>query len=277
MSHIALGRGLKVLHHLVQHGTARFKDLAELLDPISPASQMRLLQTLISLGEIEKHENQYRLSSGSFFGVASSNDPFAMKPEEDERIGEIVRGLARETSYSAAVFGWVTPGTMMILNSYVPIGNEVRYRPAGQEWPLVPFHDYSKLFLAYTPEFYQEDAYFRWNLYLNENYKIDGFQSFVERLKRIKAQGYTLSTEVKRTFGSLVLPVFVHGESMPRFALGVLIHNNPPEERIEELKKMLSNGVEKLSAILKDNVTPKQLEMDVARLSRGVRYVDPHE
>lgn len=277
MSHIALGRGLKVLHYLVQHGSARFKDLSELLDPVSPASQMRLLQTLISLGEIEKHENQYRLSSNSFFGVASSNDPFALKSDEDEKISGIVRGLARETSYSAALFGWVTPGTMTILNSYVPIGNEVRYRPAGQEWPLVPFHDYSKLFLAYTPEFYQEDAFFRWNLYLNDNYRIDGFQDFLERMKQIKDQGFALSDEIKRTFGSLVLPVFVHEEKMPRFALGVLIHNNPSDERIEELKQLLRSGVDSLIEILKENVTPKQLEMDAARLSKGVRYVDPHE
>ena len=44
MSHIALNRGLQVLRYLVEHRSARFKDIAKVLDPISPASQMRLLR-----------------------------------------------------------------------------------------------------------------------------------------------------------------------------------------------------------------------------------------
>ncbi|MBD5780657.1 hypothetical protein IEN85_14235 [Pelagicoccus sp. NFK12] len=277
MSHIALGRGLKVLHYLVQHGSARFKDLSVLLDPVSPASQMRLLQTLINLGEIEKVDNQYRLSSNSFFGVASSNDPFAIKAEEDAKVTEIIRSLARNTSYSAGLFGWVTPGTMVILNTYSPIGSERRYRPAGQEWPLVPFHDFSQLFLAYTPEYYQEDAFFRWNLYLNDEYKIKDFDAFLTSMNSIREKGYRLSEEIKRTYGSFVMPVFVHEESMPRFALGVLVHDNPSDENLEKVRELVAQGVKDVAAILKDNITPKQLEMDAARLRKVVRYNDPTE
>ena len=81
MSHIALNRGLQVLRHLIENRSARFKDIAKILDPVSPASQMRLLRTLTELGEIEKEGNLYRLSSSSIFRMATSPHPFALRRE----------------------------------------------------------------------------------------------------------------------------------------------------------------------------------------------------
>lgn len=251
MSHIALNRGLKVLHHLVENRTARFKDISKLLDPISPASQMRLLRTLVSLGEVEKEGNQYRLSASSIFRMATSPHPFALRREVHDQLEDIVRKLARDTSYPAALFGWITPGTIIILNSYSPIGSDTQYRPAGEEWPLIPFHDFAQLFLAFAPGFLREDAFFRWNPYLKDDYKGKDYQSFIDRLNSIKEQGYTVSDVISESFGSVVKPVFLHEEALPRFAIGVLMNDKPGEEKISSQLDILDETASQIGLIKK--------------------------
>ena len=278
MSHIALNRGLKILHHLVENRSARFKDIAELLQPISPASQMRLLRTLTDLGEVEKDNSLYRLSSSSIFRMATSPHPFALRREVSQRLDDEIRMLARDTSYPAALFGWITPGTIVILNSYSPVGSDTQYRPAGEEWPLVPFHDFAELFLAYAPGFLREDAFFRWNPYLNDNYKEKDFPSFIERLNAIREQGYTVSELVPSTFGSLVKPVFLHGEELPRFSVGVLASDKPKPAKVKSILKVLESKSADLAAILRESVSPKQLELDLSHAQQVVQeYVDPRE
>ncbi len=278
MSHIALNRGLRVLHHLVENRTARFKDISALLDPISPASQMRLLRTLVSLGEVEKDGNQYRLSASSIFRMATSPHPFALRREVHDQLEGIVRKLARDTSYPAALFGWITPGTIIILNSYSPVGSDTQYRPAGEEWPLIPFHDFAQLFLAYAPGFLREDAFFRWNPYLKDAYKANDFQNFIDRLNMIKGQGHTVSDEISETFGSVVQPVFLHEEAIPRFAIGVLMSDKPSREKISAQLKILNGTAKEISGILKETVSAKQLELDLSHAQLVVQqYVDPRE
>jgi len=277
MSHIALSRGLKVLHHLIENRSARFKDLAQVLDPVSPASLMRLLKTLTQLGEVEKEGNQYRLNSSSMFRLATSPHPFALRREVSTNLDDIIRRLARETSYPAALFGWITPGTIMILNSYSPVGSDTQYRPAGEEWPLIPFHDFAQLFLAYAPEFMREDAFFRWNPYLNENFKSKDFQAFIDRLNLIKGQGYTVSNVIDQSFGSVVSPISLHGEELPRFALGVLANDKPDSSNINAILKTLEKVSEELAAILKESISAKQLELDLSHTQQVVQnYVDPY-
>ena len=278
MSHIALNRGLKILHYLVENKSARFKDISQLLDPISPASQMRLLKTLTKLGEIEKADNLYRLTSSSVFRMAAAPHPFSLRGEVNSQLDNIVRGVARETSYPAALFGWITPGTIIILNSYSPVGSTTQYRPAGEEWPLIPFHDFAQLFLAYAPEFLREDAFFRWNPYLNDEYKGKDYQSFINRLNGIKTQGYTVSELINESFGSIVKPVFLHGEPLPRFAVGVLASDRPQAARVKGLLKTLDKASVELAAILRENVSAKQLELDLSHAQQVVQeYVDPRE
>ncbi|MEX0323054.1 MAG: hypothetical protein AB3N63_12900 [Puniceicoccaceae bacterium] len=278
MSHIALNRGLKVLHHLVENRTARFKDISKLLDPISPASQMRLLRTLVSLGEVEKEGNQYRLSASSIFRMATSPHPFALRREVHDQLEDIVRKLARDTSYPAALFGWITPGTIIILNSYSPIGSDTQYRPAGEEWPLIPFHDFAQLFLAFAPGFLREDAFFRWNPYLKDDYKGKDYQSFIDRLNSIKEQGYTVSDVISESFGSVVKPVFLHEEALPRFAIGVLMNDKPGEEKISSQLDILDETASQICSILKETVSAKQLELDLSHAQLVVQeYVDPHQ
>ncbi len=277
MSHIALNRGLRVLHHLVENRSARFKDIAQVLDPVSPASQMRLLRTLVQLGEVEKVNNLYRLSSSSIFRMASSPHPFALRREVSTGLDDVIRRLARETSYPAALFGWITPGTIMILNSYSPVGSDTQYRPAGEEWPLIPFHDFAQLFLAYAPEFMREDAFFRWNPYLNENFKSKDFQAFVDRLNLIKEQGFTVSDVISEKFGSVVSPILLHGEELPRFAVGVLANDKPDSGKIKEILDALGVVSEELAGILKGNISAKQLELDLSHAQQVVQsYVDPY-
>lgn len=277
MSHIALNRGLQVLRYLVEHRSARFKDIANVLDPISPASQMRLLRTLAELGEIEKDNNKYRLSSSSMFRVATSPHPFALRQEISNQLDDIVRRHARETSYPTALFGWITPGTIMILNSYSPVGSDTQYRPAGEEWPLIPFHDYAQLFLAYAPDFMREDAFFRWNPYLNDDFKSENFQAFVDRLNTIHEQGFTVSEVIGDTFGSIVQPVVIHGESLPRFAVGVLASDKPNGSRVAGILKDLKGVADELGSILKASISPKQLELDLSHSQLVVQnYVDPY-
>ena len=277
MSHIALNRGLQVLRYLVEHRSARFKDIAKVLDPISPASQMRLLRTLADLGEIEKNNNKYRLSSTSMFRVATSPHPFALRQEISNQLDDIIRRLARQTSYPAALFGWITPGTIMILNSYSPVGSDTQYRPAGEEWPLIPFHDFAQLFLAYAPDFMREDAFFRWNPYLNDAFKSANFQAFVNRLNTIQEQGFTVSDVIDQTFGSIVQPVMLHGESLPRFAVGVLASDKPDASRIEYILTELKAVSSELASVLKGSISPKQLELDLSHSQLVMQnYVDPY-
>ncbi len=277
MSHIALERGLKILHHLVQYKTARFKDLTELLDPISPASQMRLLRTLTELGEVEKVNNYYQLSANSVFRTAASPHPFALRLEVDAELDGIVRELARDTSYSAALFGWITPGSIIILNTYSPIGRSIKYRPAGEEWPLIPFHDFAQLFLAYAPGFVREDAFFRWNPYLKEEYKSLDYQAFIKRLNNIREQGFTISELAGETFGSIVNPVVLHGENPPRFAVGVLVTDKPDEKEQGQILDRVSQASDKIAEILRDHISPMQLELDLSHSQEVVQqYVDPY-
>lgn len=278
MSHIALNRGLKVLHHLVESRAARFKDISKVLEPISPASQMRLLRTLVDLGEIEKDGNQYRLSASSIFRMATSPHPFALRREVHDQVETIIRKLARDTSYPAALFGWITPGTIIILNSYSPVGSDTQYRPAGEEWPLIPFHDFAQLFLAFAPGFLREDAFFRWNPYLKEAYKGDDYQSFIDRLNMIKEQGHTVSDVISETFGSVVKPVFLHEEAIPRFAIGLLVSDKPSDDKIASQLAVLDEIAAEISGILKETVSAKQLELDLSHAQLVVQqYVDPRE
>ena len=268
---------MQVLRYLVEHRSARFKDIAKVLDPISPASQMRLLRTLADLGEIEKNNNKYRLSSTSMFRVATSPHPFALRQEISNQLDDIIRRLARQTSYPAALFGWITPGTIMILNSYSPVGSDTQYRPAGEEWPLIPFHDFAQLFLAYAPDFMREDAFFRWNPYLNDAFKSANFQAFVNRLNTIQEQGFTISDVIDQTFGSIVQPVMLHGESLPRFAVGVLASDKPDASRIEYILAELKAVSGELASVLKGGISPKQLELDLSHSQLVVQnYVDPY-
>lgn len=277
MSHIALARGLKLLHHLAHHGPSRFKDLAELLMPISPASQMRLLQTLLELGEVEKEGSSYRIAGSGLFESSRFADPFTLSPDARRQMAEKVRQMAHATSYSAALFAWVSTGTMKMISSYAPIGTEVRYRPEGQEWPLMPVHDFAQVFLAYAPDFYREDAYFRWHRFLNVESRMGDFEAFLERLERIRARGYTLSDETRHSHGSLVVPIRLHQETVPRFALGILLYDDPTGNEIDRLVKELKGAAEQVGAALKEEIVQRQLEFDLDKLRKIVDYREPRE
>lgn len=226
MSILAINRSVRLLAHLQRHGTARFKDLAALLAPISPTALSLLLHSLIETGELVRNGRDYLLAPTSVALPRARPSLYRLPASLRVRCDHILQDAAQDLRQSCALFARVGASTMKIVSEHNLANLPTRFAPLGYEWPLVPFHGFAQTFLAFeSNEDLARDVYYRWRPYLAPQRLAPSYRLFSARLRAIRKQGFAL--EYKEETGSLmriVVPVRLEPEPHLRFAVGLVAH-----------------------------------------------------
>ena len=220
MSHLTTTRGLRIARHLKTHPSARFTDLVKVLAPISRTALAHLLQSLCEAGELQKNGREYSMHPDSSTLGACPHGIYSLPETVRRETQPVLEACAHETAHSCALFGWVGTSTMRILDVYnLP---EWPFQPAGYEWPLVPFHRFAQVFLAFGPERLARDCYFRWFPYLQPAMAAGTYQDFQMLLAKIRAAGHAIEYRGEvPTILRIVVPVHLPGENCSRYAVGL--------------------------------------------------------
>jgi DNA-binding IclR family transcriptional regulator len=223
MSVAAIRRSFQVVHHLKTHGEARFTDLVQLLSPISRTALSHLLESLIEIGEIEHAGRRYRLAVTG--GALAGNDRsiYSLPPALRAQTHAIIERAAMESMHSCALFARVGMSTMKIMDAHNLPDPHWPFTPVGYEWPLVPFHGFARLFLAYSSDTVARDCYLRWHPYLQPSLRPPTYKAFRAELEKIRRQGYAVEYKAElSTILRIVVPVRLAEDTELRFALGMV-------------------------------------------------------
>lgn len=220
MSYLTTSRSWQIVRYLKTHPAARFTELLKALAPVSRTSLSKLLQNLCDAGELQKKGRLYALNPASSSLGSYTHGIYALSPELRRDTQPILEACVAETAHSCALFGWVGTSTMRILDVHnLP---EWPFQPVGYEWPLVPFHGFAQVFLAFGPELLARDCYFRWFPYLQPAMAMGTYQDFLAVLARIRASQHAIEYRGEvPTILRIVVPVRLPGERYPRYACGL--------------------------------------------------------
>lgn len=220
MGHVTTQRSWRIVRHLKTHPSARFTDLLRLLEPISRTALSTLLRSLCEAGELQKSGRSYALHPESSAHGSLPQGIYSLPAAVRADTQPVLQACAHETMHSCALFGWVGTSTMRILDVYnLP---DWPFRPIGYEWPLVPFHGFAQVFLAYGPELLARDCYFRWFPYLQPAMAMGTYPDFLAVLAKIRASGHAVEYRGEvPTILRIVIPVHLPGEQCPRYAVGL--------------------------------------------------------
>ena len=202
------------------HPSARFTELVKVLAPISRTALAHLLQSLCEAGELQKNGREYSMHPDASTHGLWPHGIYSLPESVRRDTQPVLATCAFETAHSCALFGWVGTSTMRILDVYnLP---EWPFQPTGYEWPLVPFHGFAQVFLAYGPERLARDCYFRWFPYLQPAMAAGTYQDFQTLLAKIRAAGRAIEYRGEvPTILRIVVPVHLPGENCSRYAVGL--------------------------------------------------------
>ena len=226
MSILAIERSLHVIRHLKRHGNARFKDLAAALHPISRTALSMLLQSLVHSGEVIHNGRWYQLSANAVAldGARSSIDQ--LPPPLRQMTDAVLAEVASDLRLACALFSRVGTSTMKIM-SKADAEEPARFSPVGYEWPLVPFHGFAQILLAYEQtDALARDVFYRWRPYLAPNLGFASYSEFKRRLASISKRGFAVEyKEESEALLRIAVPVFLASEgNQVRFAVGIVAH-----------------------------------------------------
>jgi len=226
MSVAAIRRSFAVVHYLQLHGEARFTDFVRLLTPISRTALSHLLTSLEEVGELERNGRFYRLAPTASCVSGSERAIYALPPALKSQTNAIIERAASRCGHSCALFARVGASTMKIMDEHNLDTPHWPFGPVGCEWPLVPFHGFARVLLAYAPEYVARECYRRWAPYLlpNPRVRIAATEdAFLAELAKVRRHAYAI--EYKDEVAPLMrvaLPVTLpeHGEL--RFSVGIV-------------------------------------------------------
>lgn len=216
-----LSRALTVMRHLRHQGSARFEELAALLAPASRTTVSGLLRELERTGEIEHRGRFYLPAQGNLFGAGTNiyELPTALRA----RTHPVLERLCANTGHASALFARVGVATMKIMDEHRPQESDWRFLPAGVEWPLVPFHGFAKVFIAYASEDHARQCYGRWRRHLRPELCEKDWDAFARQLETIRRRGYALEyQEELAAILRLAVPVFLSGPGPVCFTVGLV-------------------------------------------------------
>lgn len=254
MSISAVRRSFILVHHLKTTGEARFTDIARLLHPISRTALSHLLDTLVNIGELERHGRLYRLAAGAAAISGHERTIYALPHSLQAQTHAVLERTALEIMHSCALFARVGTSTMKIMDEHNLAQPHWPFTPVGYEWPLVPFHGFSRVFLAYAPEAVARDCYVRWYPYLRPNVRTATYKLFRAELDRIRHQGYAIEYKNElSTIMRVVVPVQLPHDGNLRFAVG-LVANFVYLLHVKSCLQSLRTAANELAGILAGKV-----------------------
>lgn len=256
---LAVRRSIKVIRHLKAHPAAQFKDLYKELSPISSTALSKLLQALVRAGELVHVGRLYAIGPAAASAADSAQGIYSLPPDLKEATQILLEHAANQTMHSCALFGWVGTSTMKILSEHNLPG--WLFSPVGYEWPLVPFHGFAQLFLAYAPDVLATDCFYRWYPYLQTHERFDTYPEFAKRLQDIRKIGYAVEyrgelPDILR----LAVPVWLPGSDVPRYAVGISA-NAVCLLELEKCRKILREVADNLARLLAGRVPLFQFDI----------------
>ena len=199
-------------------------DFAHLLAPISRTALSCLLSSLKEIGELEQEGRQYRLSrSGDAARPSSSIYGLPQKVRDDTHT--VLTRLTQDLGHSCALFAKVGHCTMKIMDVVNLPAPHCTFRDEGNELPLLPFHAFARLFLAYESEALAREAFRLWQPYLNQPHlRIPSSEDqLLSELAQIRRSGRSLEYKAAlRPVMRLAVPVEISGWPLVRFAVGLV-------------------------------------------------------
>jgi DNA-binding IclR family transcriptional regulator len=219
-----LERALRIIRHLQREREAAFGDLQALLAPVSPTTLSGLLRELIRLGEIERIGRAYRPAHG----VLSAGDInfYELPASVRKNTQAILARTATSADHACALFARVGAMTMKIVDQHNLAGAHRTFSPVGYEWPLVPFHGFARVLLAYSGKDIAKACYDRWASHLRPGLVAPSWAAFEKQLASVREQGFALEyQEEDRLLMRLAVPVPVQGWKGVFFAVGLTARN----------------------------------------------------
>ena len=226
MSVAAIRRSFVVIHHLQTRGEARFTDLVRVLAPISRTALSHLLSSLEEIGELERCGRQYRLTSTAAGLAAPRTSIYTLPPALRAQTRPVLERLSAECGHSCALFARVGQSTMKGMDAFNLAAPHWPFPAPGWEAPLVPFHAFARVFLAYAAEPVASEAYNEWEPYLRPNSSVRlpaNEQLFFAELAKVRRQG--CAVEYKEEVAPIMrvaVPVSLEDEGELRFAVGIV-------------------------------------------------------
>lgn len=222
MSFTAVDRGFRIVQFLATKGEARFKDFLTLLKPISRTTLSKLLSSLEEIRQIEHTGRIYRLSPASIVLHDHDYATYTLSPALQREVQPAIKHAATRTGHSCALFARVGASTMKIMAAHNLGHPHWSFSPIGYEWPLVPFHSFAQILLAYSSDLEAKEAFSRWQPSLLSICRSENDQLFRAKLQEVRQRGY--SVEYREEVSNLMriaVPVRLPGEAQVRFAVGI--------------------------------------------------------
>ncbi|QYY35806.1 hypothetical protein [Ruficoccus sp. ZRK36] len=216
-----LSRALVVMRHLKEQGPARFEELVALLSPVSRTTVSALLDELEREGEVEHRERLYLPGAGS--RLATGTNIYALPTALRAQTHPVLVELSARTGHASALFARVGVMTMKILDEFRPVDSDWQFSPAGYEWPLVPFHGFAKIFIAYAEEGIAKQCHSRWWMQLRPELYEQDWSAYERQLRLIRKRGYALEyQEENSAILRLAVPVMLSGQGPVCFSVGLV-------------------------------------------------------
>lgn len=212
-----LNRAFIIMEYLKERGEASFGNILEHLHPISRTTLSSLLKELIRLKKITRNGRRYQVKIPHRLDIDQST---ALTDERLSQVQEQLKHTAQEGGHACALFARVGASTMKIMAMHNLNDTDWNFSKVGTEWPLIPFHGFAKIFLAYSESEVSHNCYHRWSRLLRADLLPGSLEHYLDELTQIRQNGYAL--EYKEELSSilrLTLPVWT-GEAQPRFVLG---------------------------------------------------------
>lgn len=268
MSVTTVDRGFQVVQYLAKHEEARFKHFVELLKPISRTTLSHLLDSLEAIGEIEHSGRTYRLAPASVALANRSYTTYALPSVLHHAVQAVLRGVSERVGHSCALFARVGVSTMKIMDAHNLAPPHWIFNSPGYEWPLVPFHGFAQVFLAYGSSGDMREAFSRWHASLLPIVQWESDRPFQERLHEVITKGYAVEyREEVPNLMRLAVPVRLPDDKHLRFVVGIAanyVYLVESQKCVEALQKAATE----LTVILSGKVP--RLEFD-DHVPNGVR------
>lgn len=214
-------RTLALMRHLQEQGAARFEELVSLLNPISRTTLSGLLAELVREGELEQRGRLYLPAQGNL--LAAGTNIYRFPEGLKARTFPLLDELSQQTGHACALFARVGVMTMKIMDQAASPDADWRFSSTGYEWPLVPFHGFAQLFLAYATPEHARLSYQRWSRHLRPGLCEDSWTAFAGKLRTIRRRGYALEyQEELPVLLRLVVPLHRREGKPVCFALGLV-------------------------------------------------------
>ena len=216
-----LSRAFTIIEHLQQSGSSSFGELHQVLMPISQTTLSKLLAELVELRKVEHVGRTYRLVWKD--SALDQRHDYKLPASMRQRSQEILKETAEQTGHACALFARVGITTMKIVDQYNLEKPHWSFSPIGYEWPLVPFHGFAKVFLAYGPKNIAASCYDRWSRHLKHELIPESQSTFDKQLSEIRNKGYALEyQEELSSILRLVVPVHNAACDDVPFAIGLV-------------------------------------------------------